>query len=77
MSSDIPDGFNWPAALDAVNRHDLVGAEKVREFFAAMGITGLPLSPQEREEAGRLRVAAARAIASAEAIEARANAAAQ
>lgn len=68
--------FDWTRALDALrNGHNLAACEKVREMMAAWGFGPLPLSLSERDEAARLRQAAARNIAAAEAIEARAKAA--
>jgi len=66
--------FDWVAAMDAVGTgaHSLAGSGKVREIMAAVGITGLPLSPYEIMEAKSLRERAANNLAAAEAIERRA-----
>lgn len=66
--------FDWTKAADAigVSGHTLAGSQRIREFMAAVGITGLPLSPYEVAEAKSLRERAANNLASAEAIERRA-----
>jgi hypothetical protein len=65
--------FDWTKAADAVgtSAHSLAGSAKIREIMAAIGITGLPLSPYEVAEIKSLRERAANNLAAAEAIEAR------
>lgn len=66
--------FSWTRALDAMGGgHNLAAAGRVREMMAAVGVTGLPLSPEEQREVKRLRGAAQLNLAEAEAIERRAH----
>lgn len=75
MSTPVPKAFSWIKAADAIgsSAHSLAGSMRIREIMAAVGITGLPLSPWELNEIESLRERAANNLAAAAAIEARAN----
>ena len=75
MSTPVPEGFSWAKAANAIGAsgNSLAGSWKIREIMAAVGITGLPLSPWELQEVASLRERAANNLAAAEEIEARAN----
>lgn len=70
----VVEGFDWTRALDAMGGgHNLATVDRVRGMMAAVGVTGLPLSPEEQREVKRLRSAAQLNLAAAEAIERRAH----
>ncbi len=66
--------FDWTAALDTVRGgHTLEGVGRVRALVTVLGVPQPPLHPCEQSEVKRLRDAAARNLAAAEEIEARAS----